>query len=165
MTARLMSKKFGSWRREQQTVPLKYKHEWTLTHGFFVLTRGIGVETDGGREFLPGLPHVILKAQGFLIDQHAGWTYQISEQMIKDRSKTDGIARGLACLMGGFLIVQVVSGLVCELPLHCSKSIYCGTFHVLSLDICSGSASRLIYVSHWSCIGISPSSFVLCTSC
>jgi hypothetical protein len=93
---------------------------WTLVHSFYVIMGGFVMDTniEDGIEYIPGSPRLTLTARGvkYLAENGHELPY-ITEASIKDRSKADGLAKGLVCLQAIYMISQCASRLANELPL------------------------------------------------
>ena len=88
-----------------------------MTHSFFVGMGGLVLETNEGEEYIPGSPRLTLTAQGMVAVQEADLALpDVSLESIKDRSKADGIAKCLACLQAGYMIIQIMDRVISRLP-------------------------------------------------
>ena len=88
-----------------------------MIHSFFVIMSGFVIDTDGGEEYIPGSPRLTLNAYGYLTAAKSDLSLpDVSLETIKDRSKADGLAKSLACLQAGYMIVQVLDRLRSRLP-------------------------------------------------
>jgi len=80
--------------------------------GGFAMMNNCG-DVDGA---IPGHPHLTLTARGMTFLAENGIIPNISERLIKDKSKANSFAKALTCVQGGWLIIECISRLCYKLP-------------------------------------------------
>jgi hypothetical protein len=82
---------------------------------------GFVLDTDnpGDEEYIPGSPRLILTVAGVVDICQLGFLPDISLEHIKDKSKQDAFAKGLAIVQSCWLIVQCIQRAAAHLPLSC----------------------------------------------
>ena len=95
--------------------------EWTITHGFYAGMGGFVF--DVSHEEAPYLPasngrrtRLTLTPIAIIRLAESGIIPQISEDEIKDKSKSDGVAKALACLQASWMVLQVIGRVGYRLP-------------------------------------------------
>ena len=96
-------------------------HPWTMAHGFYAGMGGFtfGVDsfcTSEGVPFIPNCDRLALTARGVALLARCGHLPNIHKEDIVDKSKADGLAKALACLQAGWMVVQVIGRVVFSLP-------------------------------------------------
>jgi hypothetical protein len=98
------------------------RHVWTLAHGFYGTMGGIAIDIPSEREQTPyshifgDLRRLTLTAKGVALLAHCGLLPDISLDDIKDKNKTDALAKVLVCVQAGWMIVQVICRTALGLP-------------------------------------------------
>jgi hypothetical protein len=92
-----------------------------MQHSFYAGMGGFAVDMKTDRDELvltPESPRLTLTAQGVMFLIKCGVVLpEVSKESILDRSKADNLAKTLACLQAGYMIVECVSRLATGLPL------------------------------------------------
>ena len=102
--------------------PSAKKGPWSLTTGFYGGMGGFVFELDGpsmkaGAPIIDGFQRLTLTARGVALLAACGVVPDIQEDEIIDRNKTDGLAKFLACLQTGWMVVQVIARVHAGLPI------------------------------------------------
>jgi hypothetical protein len=80
---------------------------------------GIAYQTsnDEYEKFIEGPPRLLsLTAEALQLLGCVGLCPEIPESQIRDKSKADDFAKGLACLQAAWIVIQVVGRLIAHLP-------------------------------------------------
>ena len=90
-----------------------------MVHSFYAGMGGFAIQIDnpGQSKYIPGSPQLSITAHGIAILAEHGHLPDISESFIKDKSKADNIAKFLAIVQAGWLVVQCIARVVTHLPL------------------------------------------------
>lgn len=92
-----------------------------MQHSFYAGMGGFTVDMKTDRDELvltPESPRLTLTAQGVMFLIKCGVVLpEVSKESILDRSKADHLAKTLACLQAGYMVVECVSRLATGLPL------------------------------------------------
>jgi len=96
------------------------KHEWTMVNSFFSVMGGFVMDTndEGTRRYITNSPKLALTAKGVWQLAVLGCELpDIPLQSIKDRSKANTFAKGIACIQASYLILQLIARLANRLPI------------------------------------------------
>ena len=93
-----------------------------MSHGFYAGMGGFVFDVEESLiarspGMVPGTCRLTLTARGVLLLYQCGLLPQISKSEILDESKADGLAKALACLQAGWMVIQVVARLRSDLPI------------------------------------------------
>jgi hypothetical protein len=95
-------------------------HKWTVTHGFYGTMGGIAFDVNHDSDTRPGIfgyvRRLTLTAEGVALLARCGHLPEISIADMKDKSKTDYMAKILVCVQVGWMVVQVISRWALNLP-------------------------------------------------
>ena len=98
----------------------KGRAPWTMVHGFYAGMGGFTFEVDFSDEesdlFGVGHPRLTITPRGIALLARCGRLPHISKEDIVDKSKSDGIAKSVACLQAGWMIVQILGRVALGLP-------------------------------------------------
>ena len=96
----------------------KKKVEWTMTHSYFAQMGGFAFETDDPVEdrYILRASRLYLTAHGVAVLAEMGHLPTISKNFILDKSKADGLAKTLAIVQAGWLIIQCIARFAAHLP-------------------------------------------------
>ena len=92
----------------------KRKHPWTTTHSSFVVSGGFAVDIGGSDEnktFLPGSRHRVTLTQEavlHLANHKRELIPDISEAVIRDKSKTNALAKTIVCIQATWFLTQCI---------------------------------------------------------
>jgi hypothetical protein len=98
------------------------QHQWTVTHSFYVLSRGFVFDTSRlaeDQKFLPGSRDRVTLSWGTtlkLAHELPELVPDISEAEINDKSKASALAKGIVCLQASWFIIQCIFRLAQSLP-------------------------------------------------
>lgn len=91
-----------------------------MVHGFYAAMGGFAFETSfTGEEpdvFGTGHPRLTITSRGIALLAKCGRLPIIQREDIVDKSKSDGIAKSVACLQAGWMIVQILGRVALDLP-------------------------------------------------
>ncbi|KAK0616740.1 hypothetical protein B0T14DRAFT_568320 [Immersiella caudata] len=92
---------------------------WDMTHSFFAVMGGFAVDTDdeGENAYMEGSPRLHLTASGIAVLAELGTLPSISVDLIRDKSKANGVAKVLVLLQAGWLAVECAARAANHLPL------------------------------------------------
>ena len=90
-----------------------------MVHSFYAGMGGFEIQADNPDQpkYIPGSPKLSVTAHGIAILAEHGHLPDIPESFIKDKSKADNIAKFLATVQAGWLLVQCIGRVVTRLPL------------------------------------------------
>lgn len=107
---------------------------WTKVHSFYAGMGGFVFELPtphtNDAEFIPGLSRLTLTTRGVLLLARCGLLPVISKEDIKDKSKSDSLAKSLVLLQAGWMLVQTLTRVVEHLPVSLLEIVTIA--HVLS---------------------------------
>ena len=113
-----------------------------MAHSYLAVMGGIAYRTtsDDEQKFIHG-PSTLysLSAEALQLLGCVGLCPNIPESQIRDKSKADDFAKGLACLQGVWLLIQVICRLIAHLPVSLLEINTIG--HVL--------CALIIYILWW----------------
>ncbi|KAF2466062.1 uncharacterized protein BDR25DRAFT_377739 [Lindgomyces ingoldianus] len=96
------------------------RYPWTMTHGFYATMGGFAIDledTDSEYASLFGdAKRLTLTAKGVALLAQVGHLPDLSMDDIKDKNKTDSLAKFLVCVQAGWMVVQVISRRAFDLP-------------------------------------------------
>ena len=96
-------------------------HPWTKTHSAFATMGGFAFDNSANIDDVPfpdGRTRLVLPPAGllFLARHHPELIPDISEEAIKDKSKTDGLGKLITCVQAAYFLAQTISRLGFGLP-------------------------------------------------
>ncbi|USP76876.1 hypothetical protein yc1106_04150 [Curvularia clavata] len=94
-------------------------NKWTVTHGFYASMGGFAIELNDDNPnaiLFNDADRLTLTAKGVTLLAKCGYIVDISLDDIKDKNKTDGLAKLLVCIQAGWMIVQVISRTAIGIP-------------------------------------------------
>ena len=96
--------------------------EWSMVHGFYAGMGGFvydidDASSDENPRFLPESCRLTLTARAVVLLCRCGLLPRIRQREILDKSKSDGLAKALACLQAGWMVAQVIARLHYGLPI------------------------------------------------
>ena len=95
-------------------------HRWTNVHSFYAGAGGFvfDLELAGshGTTFISGPQRLTVTAHGVLLLAKCGLLPDMDEREIKDKSKTDGLAKALVLLQAAWMLLQTLGRIVTRIP-------------------------------------------------
>lgn len=98
------------------------QHDWTSLHSFYASMGGFVFEFhhaagDFGPAFVPmKYNRLALTPQGVILLARCGYLPDINPDDIKDKSKSDGLAKAVVILQASWMLIQTISRKIVHLP-------------------------------------------------
>lgn len=98
------------------------QHDWTSLHSFYASMGGFVFDFhhdggDFGPSFVPTkYNRLALTPQGVILLARCGYLPDINPDDIKDKSKSDGLAKALVILQASWMLIQTISRKIVHLP-------------------------------------------------
>ena len=97
-----------------------------MVHGFYAGMGGFVFDLDAAFASILQTPksgpqRLTLTLRGIALLANCGILPDVSKKEINDKSKADGIAKTLVCLLTGWMVLQVVAGLYTVSSLPCLR--------------------------------------------
>ncbi|PSN66377.1 hypothetical protein BS50DRAFT_526400 [Corynespora cassiicola Philippines] len=112
--------KLGPTSATHDQISRSTSYEWSLSHSFYATMGGFAIELDEKESSYTCLfgeaKRLTLTAKGVALLAHCGHLPNISADDIKDKNKTDSLAKFLVCVQAGWMVVQVTTRRATNLP-------------------------------------------------
>jgi hypothetical protein len=103
--------------QEQSPEQPPRRHEWTELHSFYVCMGGFVVDADEDSDLFPNTQRLTCSPSAALLLAKCSHLPDINPSGIKDKSKTDSLAKAIVLLQALWFLIQIIARIAQRLPI------------------------------------------------